>query len=412
MTSLLVVLIKCAAGAAAAGALYCLLARTLDRIVLTRRERRRPAVIRGLCAILGIGILAAVGFRTIGTASAIYTQIEKEAGLRIRVPSRPPPPLPATEAGVGQVRFLFVLLFVDGSYGRLRPVFADSFEIRWPEDRGRPFSRALDLDGATAQVQLRINAVEIREPGGGGARTLSCNRTLSLDRKGPNWKHGSGSSGWMEVGRPLGLGGRGTMGLDGSAKALSLARPLLTADEAIAYLLPVAAGDPLTEISLGELVSGRHDEIATESAGDLPNERDALDAFLKRTREPPLAPSLDWAVHIGRNTLLVLLAVILLVQCLRQRILAWPTVLAGVVLYAILLDRMALGVHLYRLGAPEAPLAQRRIACLHSADTFFFRRTARETTAAVSRDSAVPEELRRLAGTVAEALRDAAGAEE
>jgi hypothetical protein len=109
-----------------------------------RRPRKRHAVVRILCGLLGVAILTAVGLRTRSVALQGYEAHDLGAHLTLHVPASPSPRLPEPkgpfeEVEVAEARLLLHLVLADFSTGILRPLHVEEFEVEWPRDRGRHF---------------------------------------------------------------------------------------------------------------------------------------------------------------------------------------------------------------------------------------------------------------------------------
>jgi len=350
-----------------------------------RGSRQRHIVVRIICGSLGLLILVAIAVGTWHEARFCYLP---DKAARVRVPSREPPPAPEIARGhqvaADGVRVLLRLVVVDTSFGGRRPVVAHTFDVRWPEDRGRPFEAAVDLAGSAAVAELVVQDLNWSKRYA-AQPTLEARTQLSF--RGHDWVSSRGASG------PLTDGPR--MVLTRAPRWARKNRPLSAVATwqpgfaVVMFSTRVAPDDPLREVGLAEFFGERDDRVRELVAAEVPDRR----ADHRPPAEIP-ARGVALAEHIGASSLLLLGAALLLIQLFRRRGLAFAGLLTALVLYVAVLDRAVLDMHLSRLRDPEAPVATRLVACRRAFGTFFYRQRMLEAMEQVADDEQAPERLR------------------
>jgi hypothetical protein len=109
------------------------------------------------------------------------------------------------------------------------------------------------------------------------------------------------------------------------------------------------------------------------------------------------APGVSFLAHLGPAVLPFIMLAILLTGVFPRSSTGLARSLACLVLFAGLLDGLALRIHTSQLRDVQAKEEERLIACAHMRSTFFFGRSAREALEAVMQDPASPERLKRSA---------------
>jgi len=367
------------------------------RPVLTgRRPRKRRLLTRLICAALAAAILIAVAAGTWRQVRQCYAGAGAAEKIAVRVPARPAP----SRAGrpserIDKARLLLHLLVVDAFGGQQRIPQVKAFEVRWPQMRGQAQRFRCEVGGV--QLDCRL---ELRElywaPATDGEAGFHANGSLQVR--------------WRRT-----VAGRGSVGRSGRfgsrEHVFDLARHLpavpanplsvVSGRRADLHVLLLGAmlakDDPLKEIGVAEFGRMRRDDLADLLKGNL---RAGKPPPRPRRAETPFA-AIALAEHIGLSALLLLAAAALLAQVFARRGLAFAGMLAGVILYAAALDRLALSAHLSRLGDAGAPTATRMIGCSQAAETFFYRHSAARAIGAAARDAAAPAALRQHAETTA-----------
>ncbi|HUT34275.1 MAG TPA: hypothetical protein VNE39_12390 [Planctomycetota bacterium] len=366
-----------------------------------RAPRPRHIVIRIVCGVLGVGILAAVA---VGTWSVVHGSDAGEAAGKERlvcVPTQPPPALavpeePFESVEVKQARFLVNVIIADLSAGEPVVIFADQQELRWP--RFCSLGRDFDVAGYKVRYEIALRALSACKEGPKATPTLRSDGKYNFD-----WQRGGSSSG---TGGGLMLGGvwfarrMGRAGPPEKPPLSIVARPgrELTA---VGFVTRVAEDDPLKAIPAAEFLRARQ-AVVGEALGRWSN-GGGPHRFPPRVDDAPFRGA-ALAEHIGASSLLLLAAAVLLSQLFARRGLAFVGVLAAVALYVAALDRAVLGAHLSRMEGPNAPLPARVLACEQAADSFFYRKTALARLRELARDATVPGPLRARAEQMAREL--------
>jgi hypothetical protein len=162
----------------------------------------------------------------------------------------------------------------------------------------------------------------------------------------------------------------------------------------LSVFVRAAEDDPLKEVSLGEFAETYGDLLGGSAQWEEPLGRGPF-ASGDHTGEKPRY--LDLGLHMGVSVLLLGAAAALLAQVAKRRGLAFAAVMAAMVLYAAVADRLVLAAHAGRLADDAAPVAERMVACSQAGRTFFYRRTAIAKLESVAADSSAPGPLRRQA---------------
>ena len=366
-------------------------------IVLLRRSkgtslrgpRKRHIVTRIVCGVLGFGILIAVG---IGSWQEMHKPYAADASeLTVKVPANDPPPAQHAD---NRGRFLHYILVVNASGGLARPVHAEMFEFNLPDDLNREFRAGFSVDG----VEMAYTATPIALRPTGVSRTpnkpvvrmsVSFYYNISDRTSGSRSGHKSYTVGSIHHLKKIRRPGRAS----GSPLA---ALPSSRADLLVyGRVLRASENDPLKSVPLAEFV-GRY---GPQIDDNLERYRAGRQRFSRKADIPAHGAAL--ATHVGPAAALLVAAAFLLAQLFTRRHIAFPAVLAAVVLYVAAIDRVALGVNLSYAEDKDAPIAVRLLGCARARDTFFYGKTAERRTQAVIDDPNTPSQLRELATRIA-----------
>jgi hypothetical protein len=357
------------------------------RDLATRRPRRRRLVTRIVCGSLGGLILLAITIGTFREVGRVYATDEKAAGLTLRAPTKalelPERPAGRRSDELEHARVLFAVVIAEQRGGEWVPVHVAEYELRLPEDRGVPLAGRMDVHGRTVNYEFRVDKV-LATKDRTALDLLGGHMRFSVDR----WSSRSGGMRYEPVAHIHEVGG----GWRDVKSPLSVARGRTPELHAFHVATLVSGDDPLKSVPAAEIIRTRRAEFRRATR--------QLDTGYRRRmlsdEDIPLR-GLAAAVHFGAASLLLLVAAILFSQLFARKGLAFAGTLAGVVLFAAVLDRAALGSHLSRIEDKEGPLATRLTGCVHAADTFFYRGTAAGRLRSVLKDDATPEPLRDLA---------------
>lgn len=354
----------------------------VDRSFWVRAPRRRHPILRALCAILGFGLLAAVAVGTWLDARADYAD-EAAPAATLRLPSRPSP-LPSSippapeSVDLDKGRFLLHVVVVQESLDEVGPVQAVEYELRLPEDRGKEFRPSLELPGYGVEFSFSVDKIQAGREDGTVVLNPWGDHSLTLRRRLGT----SSSSGTLH-----GVHVR-FVGHEPRVKNLFSISPGAARSYSL-FVLPtlVADDDPLRRAAAAELM--REKEGLLRAA----LKRDGRSLRTRAGVESD-APGVSLMDQVGATSLLLLLAAVLLSQVARRKSLAFAGWLAAIVVLAGAMDRAALGLHASRLENAQAPVRDRRRACARMADTFFFRKTARDRVEKALQDPAVKDVAR------------------
>jgi hypothetical protein len=351
-----------------------------------RRPRKRRLVTRIVCGSLGGLILLAVTIGTFREVGRVYAGLEAQDIPEVSLPALPPPtpeaPANGHQADLRECRILFHLLIGEAANGTFVPVRAFEHDIRMPDDAGKLLADEFEVDGFQvfyrpwvdrADVVVDEHGLRIRPFGG-------------VDF---SWRTPGSSSGGGGHFHEVGVQGLGALGWGRPRRApLSVVPGAASRLHAVFIVTLVRPDDPLKKAPVPELVRLHARKIARAA-------RARTRVAHRRDMDVPM-PGLALAVHIGASALLLAVAAGLLSQVFARRLLAFAGTFAGVVLFAAILDRAALGSHLSRVEDKEAPLGTRMTACARAGETFFYRKTAFRRIGAVLEDESTPPELKIL----------------
>jgi len=369
--------------------LHALSARRRARTATGHRGGRRHWVVRVVPAALGGLILLAMAVTTWRQACPAPLDEDTAKGTRVRVATTPAPepPLPAgqSQAEVDQARALLYFLILEVEAGRWRVVHAGETELRWPEARGRHVEQSFEAAGYSFRFRLtdpRPVARRVSE-----SVVLALQGHLELRQVGPGYSgHTSASGLWTGRTRVLSAGHRHQ-----ASDPLVLVRPPARSLVPVCLFAPVAESDPLKEVPLSEFVQAYSMDLSLALSEHAPSPR-------RPFRPGPRAPgALALIERYEVSAVLLLLAAILLTQFSARRTLAFPAVLAGVLIYTAALDRSVLAMRASRLGDPQLDPVTRSAVAEQVLESFFYRTTALSHLQAVVGDADTPTYLRERA---------------
>ena len=378
--------------------IFVLLAVITTGIGLTRRSparrtpyrpQRRPLPVRIACAVIGIGILAALWFETARESRLAYQPADRQSPqLQVQAPARPPP---ATLPAAGPQRYLFTAVVLDRLTGPTfnTPLWAESFTMDWPT---KPEASSVSKQWKTGDLQLRL-VVRLTPTSDGqpsGDIRVEMKVEMKWARPLKQLAQSTSTSGINLNPKPEGDCAFAT-DLPAQARrnwmAVGTARP---ADDRKLVLIVhrLAPDDPLQSISWEAFAKICRASLNTTM--EPPPQR--FDPFNQENRTPA---ALRLAKSMGFPFLAALLAAAALGQLFVHRTWARTGLALGSVLFLVQLDRMALQTHLSHLRNRQAPLHDRQVAAFNSRQTFFFQQTSEEALHLTGEDLAEPIELRK-----------------
>lgn len=334
----------------------------------TRRPVLRRPITRAVCGISAILIVIAVGAGTWYTVRQAYAHADQtRAVLPVPTMAAPSAPPETTDPAAVEARFLLDLVLV----GVGSPIIhAESFEVRWPRDKGKPVGRALEWASCDIRFECIVDGIDIA-----GEEIKPVGRLTFLQRR-------RGVAGGLGA-VPIELGAR-QVGMASWAfqnPPLSIVPGLHPRGAEWCYLIRrVAVEDPLSAAPAVEVLAEHGIKL------------EAGKPYVGVTAQ---IPGIMLAAHVGLSFLLLLTAACLAAQCFRTRSLALVGTTLAMVLYIAALDRMVVAMHASRLRDRAAPVEQRMLAKQMILGTFFYRNTAqREANAAQSDEPAAHRRAR------------------
>lgn len=344
------------------------------------RPQRRPFPLRIACAVIGVGILAALWIATARVSRLAYQPaIPQSPQPQVQAPTHPPPTMPPES---GHQRYLFTAVVLDRLTGPTfnTPLWAESFTMDWP---AKPESSSVGKQWNTRDLQLRLvvrlTPTSTGEPSGDVRTEVKQRHYQSSSTSGFNLNSkpedcaiatdlpGKERKYWLAVGT---------------------ARP---ADDRklLLFVNRLAPDDPLQSGSW-DAFAGTHRAIL-QAAPEAPPIRTS--PFTREKNQTP--PAIRLAMSMGLPLLAALLAAAALGQLFVYRTWAKTGLALGSVLFLVQLDRMALATHLAHLRDRQAPPRIRQVAAFNARQTFFFQQTAGQALNFIGEDSAEPIELRK-----------------
>lgn len=368
--------------------------------------RRRPVVVRIVCAAMGAGLLMAVGIGSWQQAHGVYAERDAAEPLTIAVPAGPPPEVPAIPEGEAEVamekaRLLLAFVVLDFAGGTPEGVYVQQKVLDWPTTSR--FKGRTVIDGARIDCEMNIYQVVCtyrdRWHKTGPACIAVRSSTEVEVTTGHRMSGGSGPADFVEIESAGGLSiWPGCRAKPGWFSVVG-GRTRLLYGFWVVY--PLTADDAMKRIPLADWAAEQQEALSKL----VPKVEDRMAQFVDYP-DGDAPPGLALAGQAGFSSLGLLVAAILLSQLFRRRGMGFALVLALLVLYVAGLDRLALGVHLDKLSDGDAPTGVRVRGCAQAMDTFFYRQTAIHSMEEAARDASAPEMLRTTARAGADALRE------
>jgi hypothetical protein len=347
----------------------------------SRRPRRRHIIVRIICGVLGVLILAALGVGTLRNARGVYASAAEAEKINFHLPTKPSPELPKPKdldeaLPIKKARLLTHFIFISDN----KPIHAEEMEIRLPEDSGRKFSKTGKIDAAHFEIGLKLHRLEVLKLRDGS----HLSSPVSSYRVHFNSTLGSSSQGgWQDtIDMPE---------ITDSPLPFGKTNPLVVIHygqgriQVVCLTQLVAFDDPLKTVSLNELVRGI----------DLSDRK--LQPISRRQPSGSGAPAgFRLAESMGFSFALLVIATILLAQCFARRGLAFACMLALCVLYVAALDHAVLAIHVSKLEDKHLSVEARTFAAKSLPGTFFYRNSAKDAVDRAVKDETNPESLREL----------------
>jgi hypothetical protein len=345
-----------------------------------RRPMQRHWITRLICGALGSAIVVAMTAFTIMDARRPYAE---PATMDLRMPTLPPPELPARDGDLKKGRFLLHALIVSWHEGSMIPVRGETYDVRWPRDQGKVFSSTYRPGSTTVNYEMSLSSIQ-RYTNRGPRLDFSGSRTVHV--RSSTFSSGSaGGTTFPDVHEIRDLG-----------RKSNLFSVLGTSPDSGALLMdltPVQEEDPLKPGSFGDFTKVRgyglwskeiEQSIGWTHDGESGSPAEAL------------IRGLQWSL------LALLAAAILLAQLFTSRLLGFVKIAACLLLYVGALDRLALRINESHLKDASAPVEQRLVACSQLTSTTFFRGTALRDLDATATDPSAPYPLRDWANQIVE----------
>lgn len=376
-------------------------------LLLVRRLSGRPAgfrpstgrspFVRIVCAVLGGGILVTVAIASWHDAHGPYRTADACAALTQKASPSPHPTadldldaVPGLRKPMVSARFLLRVFIGPATPAGFSACYRQEWDVRWSGQEQPAFTGAWSGDGAQVEYSFTLRDLmdaQITDRKGRIQQILIGNGDFRCDyRMGLTQGCVEEGFGLSEAGHVIDLG----RGSQAAGRPFSITPPSAGSLILFATLTPLQEAETLAEQPVVGFLAAYQERLMART------QRSDFD----RGQHIPMR-GLALAAHLGLVTLLLLTAAFLLTQCFRNRQLALAGALFGVVLFVAALDRVVVGVHLQRLGDPQASIEQRLLAghCLRG--SFFHRVTAWRHVQAIMTDAKSPESLRTALARVA-----------
>lgn len=371
--------------ASAAAAFW--MARRWEWSSVGRRPGARHWITRTICGVLGLGIVLAITVSTIQAARAPYADPPK---VDLRVPTLPAPEFGPATGPIKKGRFLLHVAVVTQLAGVAKPLYAETYDVRWPEDRERPFLSKQRFGNFTVDYLMEIHEIVNV---GARAPVLDFRGTRQVNAR--SLGQSSSSSGGVNIPEVQWLPEIGDR-----SSAFSIQRTSGESNALLFDLTPVREDDPLRTGTFSDF-------LAIRGAEDWARKIDQhqVNRSGRYSADAAASPA-EALIHDLRGILLLLLiASILLAQLFRRRSLGFVKIAASLLLFVGALDRVVLRLHESRVKDASAPVEQRLAACALLDTTSFFRETAARDLDAAAGDPGYPPALRDLARRLADPAR-------
>jgi hypothetical protein len=335
-------------------------------------SRRR--VFRLACGAAAVGMAGLMAAVTIREASSAYGPPEF---LDLRLPASGVPDLDRQPGDPHKGRFLIHMILAECSDGLIRVVRGRTEEIRWTGSLGPAVSDRLSRGLSSLSYELRLQSLWVDPKSGALEAIASCEvQTSGLGSHSSVFR----SMKFPAVQTAMSFESLVTFSLQGTS------RPTMVL---LFDLTPLREDTPLRQASVEEVLALRGREVweAQISKEGMEPSRDRLLG----------APGASFLVHLGPAALPFIVLAMLLAGAFPRSSTGLARSLACLVLFAGMLDGLALRIHTSHLRDVQAKEEERLIACAHVRSTFFFGRSARESLDAVIQAPSSPERLKRSA---------------
>ncbi len=298
----------------------------------------------------------------------------------------------ADETSLGDARLLIQVAAVDSSMMTPQIVWADTIEVRWPEDR--VVERPISIPGRTGT--LRIDIRDVRVDGSRGHLDLPLLMVSGdMDLVFTGSSRGIGGDIWH--GDSEALDEMGFPHRSASTMAMLSMVPSARRDDfplLLSRFHLVDPADPLTAVPATELLAGRPDlqEAGRYWAGLTP---------LNLRRDADTPPGSVLIGRMGLGFVLVLAAGMLLARLWRRYLVGVGIMLPAMLAVVVIADRAALSAHTARLMDESLSTPMRMLAAVGTAKTFFFSESAIEELSRVAGGPATAKPLTELARDLA-----------
>ncbi len=325
-----------------------------------RIKHRRP-VVRKICGVLAVALLAAILFGTYRTARGADALINQPTPT-LWVPTKPLGKLELDEKGIPKnAKILFDLVLIrDGIPPRYH---IESFVLEGPQ-HSRAIRKKLNEMGSEVDLDLLVSGVKVS-----ASTDPRLMGMFDLKIRGP-------LNSMSQLNHQLYFGSRYAamirFGLQNPP--LSITRGNYIGGMQVWYACRLAAlDDPLKQESVRKVLD--ESNSLGMKVSTLPSAR--------ADRSGTVSPGLLLMEQIGLSSLVLFAAVILGSQLFRYRSLGLAAMMLLVVLYVAALDRMVVSIHASHLQDVKASMEERLLAKQLITDSFFYRKTAAAEVAKV-----------------------------
>lgn len=338
---------------------------------LIRKPTKQRIALKVIFGTVGIGVLIAFAANTLISADNSY-KAPSGPEYKVLVPLNDPAPIPEPTSDdkeeIKKMRLL-VHMVICKTFPSNFPVNAKVFDIQWPRDRNNDLKWELTLDDEHVKTILSINSI---------SSVKSDNTKLYIK--------GSRSVSMSSASRSMNCSG------SFNSEDFNKSQPQRISEQWQDYVFftPILDNDPLKEISLADFLKMHSNKLKrVESSVQI--------------SDPSLFSIMN---HLGLFGLLLIVSTICLAQLFPHKVLGFAGVLAAVVIFTAILDRITLSEHLARVKDKSLPIETRMSACDKSANTLFYPKTCRKEMADIADDSSAPEDLRFICKQIALGLDD------
>ena len=326
------------------------------------------------CGAAAAGLAVLMATVTIGDASSAYGTPEF---LDLRLPASGTPDLDRQPGAPQEGRFLLHMILAECRDGLVRTVRGKTQEIRWAGSPGPGVSDRLSRGISSLSYELRLQSLSV-DP-----------NTGALDAIAHSEVRTSGLGSHSLVSRSMKFPAVQTAMrfeslLNFSLQGMPRATMVLLFD-----LTPIRENTALRPATVEEVLALRGRELWEAKI--------SKEETAPRVARFKGAPGVAFLAHLGPATLPFIGLAMLLAGAFPRWSTGLTRSLACLVLFAGMLDGLALRIHTSHLRDVQAKEEERLVACVRLRSTFFFDRSAREALEAVMQAPASPERLRRSA---------------